>query len=95
MFVGVEIVINKENANGIECEVVRKILNDYEVIGKVKYGEENLEVSYARILESIHYIPKVSLFSKLFAMGSFSAIQTNRLPTRKANMSERMMMHVN
>lgn len=62
----IQIVINKEVSRGIESEVVQKILNDYEVVGKIKYMEENMESSYLKILETINYIPKVSIFNKLF-----------------------------
>lgn len=91
----IEVIINKENSNGIESELVRKILKDYELIGRIKQGEEQLEMSYARILESIHYIPKVSFFSKLFAAKPMETIQTNRIPMGKSSNRERMMINAN
>lgn len=91
----IEVIINKENVNGIECEVVKRILKNYELIGRIKQGEEQLEISYSRILESINYIPRVSFFSKLFAARPMDMVQTNRIPVGKSGNKERVMMNAN
>lgn len=90
----VKIVVNKENSNGIDIEIVHKILENYEMVGHIKQDEQQLEISYSRILESIHYIPKVSIFSRFFAGMGQSFVTSNRLPSQRMN-KERMIMHVN
>ena len=76
----IEIIVNKESVRGIESEVVKKILEGYELIGRIKYGEENVEVSYLKILETINYIPKVSILTRLFANKHQEVIESNRVP---------------
>lgn len=76
----IEIIINKETINGIDIEIVKRILKDFEVVGRIKFGEENLEISYERILESVNYIPKTSIFSKLFMIRNTEIPKRNRIP---------------
>ena len=76
----IEIIVNKESVRGIESEVVKKILEGYELIGRIKYGEENVEVSYLKILGTINYIPKVSILTRLFANKHREVIESNRVP---------------
>lgn len=90
----IELLINKENGNGIDVEIVKKILKNYEVVGKIKLGEEGLESSYYKILESIHYVPKVSFFSRFFTGKSVEQITTNRIPNSKLR-REGMIPYVN
>lgn len=61
----ISLIINKEISNGLETELIEKILEDYKVIGKIKLGEENEKHSYEKILESINFIPKVKLKEKI------------------------------
>ena len=55
-------------------------MEGYELIGRIKYGEENVEVSYLKILETINYIPKVSILTRLFANKHQEVIESNRVP---------------
>lgn len=91
----IEIIINKENVNDIEIEIIKKILKDYEIIGKIKYGEEKLEYSYQRILETINYIPKSSFFAKLFENRYSEIFTPTRIPIRKINESKGVIKSVN
>lgn len=91
----IEIVINKESVNGIECEVVRKILKDYEIIGKIKYSEEQLETSYLKILESINYIPKTSFFNKFFKYRYADVITSNRIPEHRIREKRGVIINAN
>lgn len=61
----ISLIINKETANGLESELIEKILEDYKIIGKIKVGEENDNISYEKILETIKFIPKVNLKEKI------------------------------
>lgn len=79
----IEIVVNKESSKGIECEVIKKILGDYEIVGKIKYGEENIELSYSKILQTINYIPKVGILDRLFANRRVEVSESNRIPMPK------------
>lgn len=79
----IEIVVNKESSKGIECEVIKKILGDYEIVGKIKYGEENIELSYSKILQTINYIPKVGILDRLFANRRVEVAESNRIPMSK------------
>lgn len=79
----IEIVVNKESSKGIECEVIKKILGDYEIVGKIKYGEENIELSYSKILQTINYIPKVGILDRLFANRRVEVSESNRIPMSK------------
>ncbi len=79
----IEIVVNKESSKGIECEVIKKILGDYEIVGKLKYGEENIELSYSKILQTINYIPKVGILDRLFANRRVEVSESNRIPMSK------------
>lgn len=67
----IKIVVNKENAQTLGADVVEQILEDYELIGKIKYMEEGLEHSYTKILENTNFIPKQTLASKLISMANF------------------------
>lgn len=67
----IKIVVNKENAQTLGVDVVEQILEDYELIGKIKYMEEGLEHSYTKILENTNFIPKQTLASKLISMANF------------------------
>ena len=40
----------------------------------------NVEVSYLKILETINYIPKVSILTRLFANKHQEVIESNRVP---------------
>ena len=62
----IEIVVNKERISGIDLEVIKKIFNNYKIIGCIKNGEEDEENSYIKILETIKYIPKINLINKIF-----------------------------
>jgi MinD-like ATPase involved in chromosome partitioning or flagellar assembly len=64
----IKIVVNKENLETLGVEVVEQILEEYEVIGKIKYMEEGLEHSYTQLLENTNFIPKRTFTSKLLAM---------------------------
>ena len=79
----IEIIVNKETSKGIESEVIKKILNSYELIGKIKYDEENMEASYLKILETINYIPKVSILSRFFMNKRQEVMESNRIPISK------------
>lgn len=82
----IEVIINKERTSGIEYEVIERILSDYKVIGKIRNDEESDESQYIKILETINYIPKQSIISKLlskryidlFPMKSFSSVKVKR-----------------
>lgn len=91
----IELIVNKENVSGIESEVIKKILKDYEIIGKIKYGEEELEISYSRILETINYIPKTNILSRLFSVKSIDFLNSNRIPVARINEQKGEMIHVN
>lgn len=79
----IEIIVNKEASKGIESEVIKKILNSYELIGKIKYDEENMEASYLKILETINYIPKISILSRFFMNKRQEVMESNRIPISK------------
>ena len=91
----IELIVNKENVSGIESEVIKKILKDYEIIGKIKYGEEELEISYSRILETINYIPNTNILSRLFSVKSIDFLNSNRIPVARINEQKGEMIHVN
>ena len=101
----IEVIINKESPNGIECEIVKRILKNYRIIGRIKNAEEQLEISYSKILESINFIPKVSFFSKFFTSRPVDVVQTNRIPngmperfnanTGRISNRERMIINAN
>ena len=76
------IVINKEILNGIEVEVIRKIFDGYDVIGKIRMGEERQELSYSKILEKINYIPKTSFLDKIFSRKYQDIIPFRRFSVR-------------
>ena len=87
--------MNKENANGIESEVIKKILKDYSIVGKIKYGEEQLETSYLKILETINYIPKTNMLSKIFFAKYTEAFNSNRIPTARINEQKGVIVNAN
>ena len=91
----IELIVNKENANGIENEVIKRILKDYSIIGKIKYGEEKLEISYSKILESINYIPKTNILSRIFPVKNIEIIGSNRIPNSKLNERKGVFANVN
>lgn len=67
----IEIIINKYRDNGIEADVVEKVLEGYKVIGTIRSCEEENEQHYINILESINYIPKKSLITKILSIKTF------------------------
>lgn len=77
----IKIVVNKENLETLGVDVVEQILEEYEVIGKVKYMEEGLEHSYTQMLEKTNFIPKQTFTSKLLAMANFKEyLAQNSMP---------------
>ncbi len=63
----IEIVVNKVRNSGIEIEVIQKIFDTYKVIGKIKNEEENEEMAYLKILETIRYVPKIHFINKILS----------------------------
>ena len=77
----IKIVVNKENLETLGIDVVEQILEEYEVIGNVKYMEEGLEHSYTQMLEKTNFIPKQTFTSKLLAMANFKEyLAQNSMP---------------
>lgn len=64
----IKILVNKESNQTLSADVVEQILQDHQLIGTIKYAEENLECSYTKILEEINYIPKTTIISKILMM---------------------------
>ena len=64
----VEIIINKESSSGLSSELIKSILEDYKIIGNIKNGENNNEISYDKILENIKFVPKARLTDKLLTV---------------------------
>lgn len=63
----ISIILNKEKSNGISCDLIEKILENYKVVGKIKNGEENSEMAYEKILENIKFVPKTTIGQKIKA----------------------------
>ena len=70
----IEIIVNKFRSTGIEIEVIKKIFDDYKVIGKIKNEEEVDEIAYSKILETIRYLPKTRIINKILS-NRFSSSQ--------------------
>lgn len=64
----IKILVNKESNQTLSADVVEQILEEYRLIGSIKYAEENMEHSYLKILEEINYIPKSTIISKILMM---------------------------
>lgn len=64
----ISLIINKETSNGLESELIERILEDYKIIGKIKLGGENERNSYEKILETINFVPKKSLKDKIIKL---------------------------
>lgn len=77
----IQIIVNKEQINGLELDVIKSIFNDYEVVGNVKSNEQTAETSYVRLLETIKYIPKVNIINKLFA-NKYQGIIMNNIESK-------------
>ena len=58
----VEIVVRKSNENGLEIELIEKILQETKVIGTIK---NNDDFGYEKILNRICYIPRQKISEKL------------------------------
>lgn len=61
----ISLIINKESLNGLEQELVEKILEEYKVIGKIKLNAEKDKTSYDKILETINFVPKRTFVDKI------------------------------
>lgn len=64
----IKLLVNKESNQTLSADVVEQILQDHQLVGTIKYAEENLECSYTKILEEINYIPKTTIISKILMM---------------------------
>ncbi|MBQ8299375.1 MAG: AAA family ATPase [Clostridia bacterium] len=84
----IEIIINKERPSGIEFEVVEKILSDYKVIGKIKNEEENDDIQYIKMLETINYIPKQSIISRFLSKKYIESFPIKNLSNTKVKRNE-------
>lgn len=60
----ISVLINKEKVNGLSSELISKILESYEIVGKIKNNEEQSEIAYEKILENIKFVPKVTIKEK-------------------------------
>lgn len=60
----IELVINKENKNGIEYETIERILG-IKLIGRIKQNSQENECEYENILRNIRYIPKLTINERL------------------------------
>lgn len=88
------IIINKERISGIDVEVVEKILAEYKVVGRIKNDNENEEQQYVNILETINYIPKQNMISKLFTKKYADSFPIKRFSDIKMKRNE-VMRNVN
>lgn len=61
----INLIINKETSNGLEAELIEKILENYKVIGRIKQNQENEKLSYEKILETINFVPKTTFREKI------------------------------
>lgn len=59
-----QLIINKENRNGIEYETIEKILG-INLIGRIKQNYQESENEYESILRNIRYIPKLTINEKM------------------------------
>lgn len=60
----IQLVINKQSRNGVECETIEKILGT-RLIGKIKQNCQENEAEYENILRSIKYIPKLTINERM------------------------------
>lgn len=60
----IELVVNKENRNGIEYETIERIL-EIKLIGRIKQNFQDVESEYESILRNIRYIPKLTINERL------------------------------
>lgn len=79
----ISLVINKEKINGLTCELISKILENYEVVGKIKNGEQDSEIAYEKILENIKFVPKTTIkekfiFARNIVVNAFEKKITNK-----------------
>ncbi|MBQ9266842.1 MAG: AAA family ATPase [Clostridia bacterium] len=58
----IQLVVRKSEANGIEVELIEKILENMKLAGVIK---NNDDAEYERILANIHFIPKQSFAEKI------------------------------
>lgn len=64
----IDIVINKKQKTEVEYDVINKITDGLNVIGEIKINEQENFVSYEKILSTINYIPKRSIFDRFNEM---------------------------
>lgn len=60
-----QLVINKASLGGIGSELVCSILDDIELVGVIKFQEQDKVFSYEEILRCINFIPKLTVVEKL------------------------------
>ena len=60
----IQLIINKENKNGIEYETIERILG-INLIGRIKQNYQDSENEYENILRNIRYIPKLTINERL------------------------------
>ena len=72
----IDIIINKKQKTEVEIEVIDKITDGLNVIGEIKINEQNNIASYERILSTINFIPKKSIFDKFNEMKKNLFIQS-------------------
>lgn len=66
----IQLIINKETSDGVEHEVVEKILG-VELVGRIKQNNQNNENEYDQILRSIRYIPKLTINERIEKLKEF------------------------
>jgi MinD-like ATPase involved in chromosome partitioning or flagellar assembly len=80
----INLVINKENFNGLSIELIENILEDYKVLGKIKIGNSTEENAYNQILENIKFVPKISMKDRLINItNSIKSICDKKIITKK------------
>lgn len=77
----ISLIINKDTINGLDKDLIEKILEDYKVIGKIKLNGENETTSYEKILETIKFVPKIKLKEKIINIkNKMQRIIENNIP---------------
>lgn len=79
----INIVVNKENPKELEYEFIQKIFEDYKVIGKIKTFEEDENMPYEKIMETINFIPRITIKEKINNVRSNIKIVLEKHVTKK------------
>ena len=91
----INIIINKERSSKLEYGVIEKILDGFNIIGRIKQNGEDDYTQYENILENLNFIPKTRLKDRVIAIINSTKASIEKGMSRKISSEKECVKVVN